>query len=213
MFLLNNKTLGVSPSECNLINITYYSSKQELLDIFNINFPYNPNIIPLAISFLESKPILLHGKKYNTLDGEIFIQQMTLCKSKPNENNDYFYGSFIHDIKEIDNQHNIIAYKKKIIKSLDYEITNIYSNPSKVSSLVRIYNLEPLKNINYTKNVLNEKEQFLLIWEWDYINFQLIIPKDTILNKQPTIYQIQINIDITEEKNLISNFINYSALR
>jgi hypothetical protein len=190
MFKLSNNVIediGLTPSDINLINITYFSHKEEILDIYETNFPFNHNIIPLLISNLEVTPKLIYGKKQLTIDGEVFLQYNSM-KVEQSINTDYDYPSFFYDINKLRNATPIISYKKQLVKTIEY----------KNNTLVRLYDLKP-QNFIPSKNCLNEEEQIILIWDWEFINFQLVI------DKTHEIVQYQTNIDITEDNKLISS--------
>jgi hypothetical protein len=195
MFELTNETitnLGISPFDINLINITYFSYKEEVLDIYETNYPFDKNIIPLLISNLENTPKLIYGKKISTIDGEVFLQYNSM-KVEPTNSN-YDYPSFFYDINKLGSTTPIISYRKKLVKSIEYN-TN---TTQELGTLVRIYNLESCNYIP-SKNTFNEEEQIILLWDWEFINFQLII------NKTQKTVQYQTNINITEDNKLISS--------
>ena len=109
------------------------------------------------------------------------------------------------------------GYNRKLIKSLD--ITNISETSSKISSeissetssetanetaseipiniLFRMYKLEKKKG-DFSYNMLNEEELTIIIWNWEFANFQIIINK-----QEPTLCQLQINIYVTEDNSII----------
>jgi hypothetical protein len=67
-------------------------------------------------------------------------------------------------MKDTKNIQNIQSYKKNLINTLD---TNN-------DMLIRIYNINA-KDGYYGKNIINEEDLLLIIWNWEYANFQLII--------------------------------------
>jgi len=227
MFLLDTENLGLSPNEINLINITYYKSKLDILDIYNTNFSIQTCNLPLYVSILEKPPVLISGKKYINIDGETFIpdgKNILPSSSKYTTDNtfNYEYPSFLYDVQTYSQMQNITTYKKNLLKSLDYcnsnsigtsnsngngtststgtgNSTSHNNNNNNNNSLVRIYRLEKQIYIP-DKKMLNEEAQIILLWEWeDYVNFQIII------NNKLKQVQYQVNITITEEKTLISS--------
>ena len=68
-----------------------------------------------------------------------------------------------------------------------------------------MYNLES-HNGEFGKCISNEEELILIIWDWEYANFQIIINKEN-----PKQCQMQLNVYITEDNNIIGvklDFIN-----
>ena len=181
MFQLNQKTIKELIKKINIITITYYKSKSDLFNVYDCNFPVNENIVPMITSVLEKEPKLYNAKKYITIDGESVIYH----------NNAYHSGNafacFFTDLKDDKSQY-IVSYDNKLVNVIDDGESNL---------LVRMYNMEKMSN-KFEKNILEEEEMFIIIWEMDYLNIQLIFPKD---NKR--FFQLQININIPEDNKLI----------
>ena len=187
MFVLNENTIGVPLKDINIITLTFYSSKSELLDIYNTNFKFNENTIPLITSVLEMEPALVHAKKYINVDSETVI---TIDNNVRNHNkSNLSFPSFFHDMKDTKNIQNIQSYKKNLIHTLD--INN--------DMLIRIYNINA-KDGYYGKNIINEEDLLLIIWSWEYANFQLIINK-----QRQNECILQMVIYATEENTFISS--------
>jgi len=187
MFVLNENTIGVQLKDINIITLTYYSSKSDLLNIYNTNFKFDENIIPLITSVLETEPILVHAKKYINVDSETII---TVNNNVRNHNkSNLSFPSFFHDMKDTKNIQNIQSYKKNLINTLD---TNN-------DMLIRIYNINA-KDGYYGKNIINEEDLLLIIWSWEYANFQLIINK-----QRQNECILQMVIYATEENTFISS--------
>ena len=66
-----------------------------------------------------------------------------------------------------------------------------------------MYNLEP-HNGELGKCILNEEEMILIIWNWEYANFQIIINKEN--SKE---CQMQLNIYITEDNKIIDSKLTF----
>ena len=187
MFVLNENSIGVPLKDINIITLTYYSSKSDLLNIYNTNFKFDENIIPLITSVLETEPILVHAKKYINVDSETII---TVNNNVRNHNkSNLSFPSFFHDMKDTKNIQNIQSYKKNLINTLD---TNN-------DMLIRIYNINA-KDGYYGKNIINEEDLLLIIWSWEYANFQLIINK-----QRQNECILQMVIYATEENTFISS--------
>ena len=63
MFILNEETIKTSLNNINLISFTYYSSKSDVLTMYDTNFTFDENYIPLITSVLELEPKIIHTKK------------------------------------------------------------------------------------------------------------------------------------------------------
>ena len=187
MFILNESTIGVALKDINIITLTFYSSKSELLDIYNTNFKFNENTIPLITSVLELEPKITHAKKYINVDSESVI---TIDNNLRNHNkSNLSFPSFFHDMKTTDTIQYIQSYKKNLLNTLD----------SNNDTLIRLYNIKAQEG-TFGKITLNEEDLLLFIWNWDFANFQLIINK-----KRPTECNLQLVIYATEENTFISS--------
>ena len=187
MFILNEDTIKTSLNNINLISLNYYSSKSDILNLYDTNFKFNENYIPLITSVLELEPKIIHTKKYINVDRETII---TIDNNKRNHSNSTLaFPSFFHDMKFTNNIQSIQTYSKKLINTLD----------SNNDTLIRMYYLEA-KEGKFHKNILNEEELLIFIWNWDFANFQIIINKKT-----PNECNLQLNIYTTEENTFISS--------
>ena len=187
MFILNEDTIKTSLNNINLISLNYYSSKSDILNLYDTNFKFNENYIPLITSVLELEPKIIHTKKYINVDRETII---TIDNNKRNHSNSTLaFPSFFHDMKFTNNIQSIQTYSKKLINTLD----------SNNDTLIRMYHLEA-KEGKFHKNILNEEELLIFIWNWDFANFQIIINKKT-----PNECILQLNIYTTEENTFISS--------
>jgi hypothetical protein len=187
MFILNEDTIGTSLNNINLISLSYYSLKSDILNIYDTNFNFNENSIPLITSVLEIEPKILHTKKYINVDSETII---TIDNNTRNHNNSTLaFPSFFHDMKYNNTIQSIQTYHKKLINTLD--VNN--------DTLVRMYNLKEHKG-TIGKSIIKEDELLIFIWSWDYANFQIIINKS-----QPNECILQLNIYATEENKFISS--------
>lgn len=187
MFILNEDTIKTSLNNINLISLNYYSSKSDILNLYDTNFKFNENYIPLITSVLELEPKIIHTKKYINVDRETII---TIDNNKRNHSNSTLaFPSFFHDMKFTNDIQSIQTYSKKLINTLD----------SNNDTLIRMYQLEA-KEGRFHKNILNEEELLIFIWNWDFANFQIIINKKT-----PNECILQLNIYTTEENTFISS--------
>ena len=187
MFILNEDTIGTSLTNINLISLSYYSLKSEILNIYDTNFNFNENCIPLITSVLEIEPKILHTKKYINVDSETII---TIDNNKRNHNNSTLaFPSFFHDMKYTNNIQSIQTYTKQLINTLDVND----------DMLIRMYNLNEHK-CSIGKSIIKEDELLIFIWSWDFANFQLIINK-----QNPNECNLQLNIYTTESNTFISS--------
>ena len=194
MFILNENTIATSLDKINLITLTYYSSKSELLNIFDTNFEFDENIIPLFTSVLECKPNIYNAKRYNNINTESII--IIDSKQKLPNKSPLSYPCLFTDLQNGRLQE-IQGYNKNLIKILDNNDNNM---------LIRLYNIE-IYNGEFGKYILNEEELTLIIWDWNFANFQIIINK-----KNPKECHMQLNIYITEDNKIINNKIDFINL-
>lgn len=209
MFILNEKNIGIPLDTINLITLTYYSAKSEILNIYDTNFIFNENIVPLITSVLETKAHIIQAKKYTNVNSESVIIINNTNGGDSGDGGDGGYGNgnyidntisynrskldypcFFYDVQNNDKMQNIQGYNKKLISSLD---------ANENALLIRMYNLEKKKG-DFEYCVLNEEEMQIIIWNWEYANFQIIINKNT-----PKLCQLQVNIYITEDNKMISS--------
>jgi len=187
MFILNEDTIKTSLTNINLISLSYYSSKSDVLNMYDTNFAFDENYIPLITSVLELEPKIIHTKKYINVDRETII---TIDNNKRNHSNSTLaFPSFFHDMKFTNNIQSIQTYSKKLMNTLD----------SNNDTLIRMYYLTPQEG-RFHKSILNEEELLIFIWNWDFANFQIIINKKT-----PNECNLQLNIYTTEENTFISS--------
>jgi len=199
MFDLNEKIINIPLDTINLINLTYYSAKSEILNIYDTNFKFDENIIPLVTSVLETKANIIHAKRYTNINSE-----STITIGNQNEipnKSQLSYPCFFSDIQNNNlNMHKIQGYSKKLINTIETDFNkSIYCDKIENTnfSLIRMYKLENKKG-DFSYNILNEEELIIIVWTWEYANFQIIINK-----LYPDICQLQINIYITEENKII----------
>jgi len=186
MFILDETIIGSSLNNINLITLTYYSTKSEVLTIYDTNFEFDENSIPLITSVLEIEPKIIHTKKYINVDSETLITIDNNIRNHTNSN--LAFPSFFHDMKDNENIQSIQSYKKKLINTLDNN-----------DMLIRMYNLSAHKSY-IGKSILKEEHLLIFIWNWEYLNFQLIINKN-----KPNECQLQLTIYATEENTFISS--------
>ena len=194
-FDLNEYISSIALDKINLISFTYYSSKSEIMNIYDTNFEFDENIVPLVTSVLETNPTIVNAKRYCNVNSESII---TICNEDDIPNKSQIsYPCFFSDIQKNKlNMQNVQGYTKKLINTLDKTNREI-EGKNNSSMLVRMYNLETKKG-EYGNCILNEEELTIIVWSWEYANLQIIINK-----KKPKICQLHINIYITEDNKII----------
>lgn len=196
MFILNEDTIKTSLTNFNLISLSYYSSKSDVLNMYDTNFKFDENYIPLITSVLELEPKLIHTKKYINVDRETII---TIDNNKRNHTNSTLaFPSFFHDMKFTNTIQSIQTYTKKLINTLD----------SNNDTLIRMYYLCAQAG-SFHKSILNEEELLIFIWNWDFANFQIIINKNNLhyCNLQLNIYTTEDNTFIKSKLEIINSII------
>jgi hypothetical protein len=221
MFVLSEKNIGIALSEINKIIITYFSSKSDLFNIYDNNFTFNENIIPLITSILEFEPVIYNYKTYNCIDTITTIKQYqniikTKSSNSSNSSNSFnssnssnselliqnTYPSFYYDVNTLENV-KINITKKTLLNTL------IDENDQQI---IRIYKEHLLSDANitndYTQNILNESEYKKISWEFDWGSFDIIIPLKTKQDQQQSIINTvnyQITINIIEDNKIIQS--------
>ena len=191
MFNLNDYISSVSLESINLITLKYFSSKSEIMNIYDTNFDFDENSVPLVTSILEIKPTIINAKRYCNVNSESII---TIGNENELPNKSQItYPCFFSDIQQnkLSSQH-IQGYTHNLIHTQLAAQTN-----EALSTLIRMYKLENQKG-EFNYNILNEEEIIIILWNLDFANFQIIINK-----KYPTKCQLQINIYITEDNTII----------
>ena len=214
-FDLNEYINNVSLDTINVISLTYYSLKSEIMNIYDTNFEFDENIVPLITSVLEIEPKVINAKRYCNINSESIII-IGNTNELPNKSQ-ISYPCFFSDLQQNKlNIQNIQGYAKKLINTIDtFNIANTQYNEEKYNeeeyneekyneeecfkAIIRMYKLENKKG-DYGHSILNEDELIIVVWSWEYANFQIIINKNT-----PNMCQLQINIYITEDNKIITS--------
>ena len=238
MFILSDEACGSHITNINKIVITFFSSKSNILHIYDTQFIYDANIIPLITSLLEVSPQIYNYKQYKCIDTNIIIKkQNTQHIINNNMNNDihnnnninpqYSYPSFYYDIdvfnsKYLTNMNNINNVKSTLINT-------IIDNEG--LQLIRMYNNIKITN-DFTQSILCETEYKAISWDFDWGNFEMLIKLNTSNNTSNTtsnntsnntsnttnnnnilkvIYQLNINI-IEDNKIITSRLTNINNI-
>ena len=206
-FDLNEYIKLVSLDKINVINLTYYALKSEIMNIYDTNFEFDENIIPLVTSVLEIDPYIINAKRYCNVNSESII--IIGNKNELPNKSQISYPCFFSDLQQNKlNIQNIQGYTKKLIATLETDFSDIkidledeVLNNEILNNevLIRMYKLENKKG-EFGNCILNEEELIIFVWSWEYANFQIIINKE-----KPKICQLQINIYVTEENKFITS--------
>ena len=223
MFNLNEYINSMSLESINLITLKYYSSKSDIMNIYDTNFDFDENIVPLITSVLELKPNIINAKRYCNINSESII---TISNENEIPNKSQLsYPCFFSDIQQnkLNSQniqgytHNLIntiqllekAVPKQLLEKARTQIKGARGAEALVKGargaealvekafLIRMYKLESKKG-EFNLNILNEEEIIIILWNLEFANFQIVINK-----KQPKKCQMHINIYITEDNNII----------
>lgn len=234
MFILSEKNIGIPLSEINKISITYFAAKSEILNIYDINFDFDENIVPLITSILETQPKIHNYKTYNCSDTITTIKEYSKSILQPYNT----YPSFYYDIDTIENCQNTNKLSKKlcileakiintVIDNNDNQLIRMYNElpaynpipqPTQYQSPTQSPTQTPTSTItisnDFIQTILSEKEYKKISWEFDWGNFEIIIDltsKDkhqgTYQGKQQITYKAQykITIDIIEDNKIIAS--------
>jgi hypothetical protein len=143
MFLLSETELiaSIPLKTISRIDISFYKSRNESLNIFNLELDFDENIIPLITSTLECKPILISRKTYFGLDTDYIIEHPIDC----NGNIGYMLGEYsddngrypsFHFDLDTFNKNKTLSNQKSYWQTRILHYSNVYV---KSQELVRIY--------------------------------------------------------------------------
>jgi len=200
MFILSEKNIGIPLSEINKITITYFASKSEILNIYDINFNFDENIIPLITSILEVQPKIHNFKIYNCIDTITTIKEHTKSIKQPYN----IYPSIYYDIETINtnNPLNIFTQDIKLINTViddnDNQLIRMYIDNSLQEEPKLISAISNSRCNDFLQTILSEKEYKKIYWEFEFGNFEIIID----FTRQA---QYKINIDIIEDNKIIAS--------
>lgn len=219
MFILSETELtnNIPLKNISRIDISFYTSRNEYLNIFNLQSDFNENLIPLITSTLECKPILIRRKTYIGLDTNYIIEYPISCNSSnlvnlldeniSNNNNTSQFPSFHIDIDSFNK--NTTKYKS-YWQTRKIQYTNIYP---KSNELVRIYSRDTNHcNIFNPQDILGCQEDIVIFWPINkicetnqYGKFELCISSSKQNNetKLKCIWRMQVNV--IEEHNFIDS--------
>jgi hypothetical protein len=202
--LLNEKEINIPLHNIGLINISFYKTNNELLNIFNLEHDFNEDIIPLITSYFEQAPKILHKKIYYGLEKITYINTNKFGydknqkeKQKENQNQNQKeketnYPSFYIDIEKYKQNININIFNKCLLSS--------YSVPD-YKYLIRIYSRRTdtsISKCDFLQEVYHQNVVDVITWSWLWGTFEI-----TINEKKKCTYQLLINV--IEDNKFIEN--------
>lgn len=194
MFILSDKFFDdnkIKLVDINKITIIYYINELKTnssidINIYNIKYNFNINIIPLITSVLEISPIYSKHKTYNCLNYTFTTKYLNKIINIVNK----FNHSFLKDIDFINNNNNFLTYTR-------YSIHKFVDNQD--NQIINFYNDKKLNNFIDTDTIYNEYEYEKITWLFEWGEFEIIITyKNNIC-----FYTYCININIIEDIKLI----------
>jgi hypothetical protein len=234
MFLLSESELvsSIPLKTISRIDVSFYKSRNESLNIFNLELDFDENLIPLITSTLECKPVLISRKTYFGMDTDYIIEHPITCNSNLNlgsilgsilgEYNDYKgrFPSFHLDIDAFNkNKNKNSSNQKTYWQSRKLHYSNVYV---KSQELVRIYSREDSNSngdarsnskIFNPQDALGCKEEIVIYWSvYGMSKFELcILPNTDVLvnrvsptkNNKKCIWHLV--VDVIEDNNFIDS--------
>jgi hypothetical protein len=176
MFLLSKTELitSIPLKSISRIDISFYKSRNENLNIFNLELDFDEDIIPLITSTLECQPILTRRKTYFGIDNDYIIEhKMDLDADIDHYNNFDFildrgrYPSFQVDVDKFNNN---TSNHKSHWQSRQLHYSQVYP---KSQELVRIYSREEPESDPHSRSnckifnpqdALGSKEETVIYW-------------------------------------------------
>lgn len=205
MFLLSETELVSSIPLKNIsrIDISFYNSRNEFLNIFNLELDFDENLIPLITSILECIPVLICRKTYFGTETDYIIEYPITCNNIDSSNLNSILGdcnsekgrfpSFHLDIDEFNKNS---STQTSYWQSRKLQYSNVYI---KSQELVQIYSREDsFENSNTDsrhsrhsrhngkifnpQDTLGCKEEIVIYWEVNNTSetsrFELCIPNN-----------------------------------
>ena len=170
MFLLSESELvsSIPLKSISRIEIVFYTSRNESLNIFNFEMDFDENHIPLITSILECKPNLIHRKIYKGLDKDYIVEYDNYNReNQPKLGSQYVrgqYPSFHMDIEEFNKNPNI-SHRKSYWRTHTLHYSNVYP---KSRELVKIYSSVDTKSdagdIFNPQDSLGCREETVIYW-------------------------------------------------
>lgn len=224
MFLLSETELvsSIPLKTISRIDVSFYKSRNESLNIFNLELDFDENLIPLFTSTLECKPVLIRRKTYFGMDTDYIIERtididcnrnlsFILGKGEYIDDDKGHFPSFHMDIDAFNKKQNTNSSKQKSYwqtRKLHY--SNVYV---KSQELVRIYSREDSDSngngntrsnskIFNPQDTLGCKEEIVIYWHINGISkFELCISPNK--NNKKCIWHLE--VDVIEDNHFIDS--------
>ena len=219
MFLLSETELigSIPLKTISRIDISFYKSRNESLNIFNLELDFDENLIPLITSTLECKPILISRKTYFGMDTDYIIEHPIDCNGNigcmlgESGDDKERYQSFHFDIDTFNKTKNLSNHKSYWqTRKLHY--SNVYV---KSQELVRIYSRGDVNNgkdddgdtrsnskIFNSNDVLGCKTEIVIYWPvYGISKFELCISPTK--NNKKCIWHLV--VDVIEDYHFIDS--------
>ena len=232
MFLLSESELvgSIPLKTISRIDVSFYKSRNESLNIFNLESDFDENLIPLITSTLECKPVLISRKTYFGMDTDYIIEHPITCNSNlvsilgERSDDKGRFPSFHLDIDAFNkNKNKNSSNQKSYWQSRKLHYSNLYV---KSQELVRIYSREDSDSnangngdarsnskIFNPQDALGCKEEIVICWSVHGVSkFELcILPNTDVLvnrvsptkNNKKCIWHLV--VDVIEDNNFIDS--------
>jgi hypothetical protein len=219
MFLLSESELvgSIPLKTISRIDVSFYKSRNESLNIFNLESDFDENLIPLVTSTLECKPVLISRKTYFGMDTDYIIEHPITCNSNlvsilgESSDDKGRFPSFHLDIDSF-NKNKSSLNQKSYWQSRKIHYSNLYV---KSQELVRIYSREDSDSdsngngdarsnskIFNPQDALGCKEEIVICWSVHGVSkFELCISPTK--NNKKCIWHLV--VDVIEDNNFIDS--------
>jgi len=233
MFLLSESELvgSIPLKTISRIDVSFYKSRNESLNIFNLELDFDENLIPLITSTLECKPVLISRKTYFGMNTDYIIEHPITCNNNLNLRSDLGsnlvsilgeysddkgrFPSFHFDIDAFNknkNKNKNSSNQKSYWQSRKIHYSNLYV---KSQELVRIYSREDSDSnangngdsrsnskIFNPQDALGCKEEIVICWSVHGVSkFELCISPTK--NNKKCIWHLV--VDVIEDNNFIDS--------
>lgn len=221
MFLLSETELvgSIPLKNISRIDVSFYKSRNESLNIFNLELDFDENLIPLITSTLECKPVLISRKTYFGMDTNYIIEHPIAYNNNLHgmcnigvilgEYGNYKgqFPSLQFDIDALNKNKDSLNYKS-YWQTRKLQYSNVYI---KSQEMVRIYSREysdsngdarSNSKIFNPQDTLGCKEEIVIYWHMHGISkFELCIsPKE---NNKTCIWHMV--VDVIEDNHFIDS--------
>ena len=227
MFILAEQEIPINLKNIGLIVISFCNFKNDNLNCFNLERPFDYNFIPLITSILECKPSLnvrkIYNGIYNSYSISYPINPGSNTNSNTNSNMKYLgdfglktsYPSFLKDIEIYETSNHFIKLDNKLLSTVYYsdskELVRMYSRGDiSKSDTSRSDNIdERIYENNILQEIIHIQEFIVISWNWKWGFFQILIPTTASLNASGDIKcKMELHINIKEDNMFINSKID-----